>query len=276
MNKTLQTQLNPPLVYALKLRFLGVLCDGVAVNRSARHKPTTLRLVHRRFLRQRTTSRGHSIGIQVSTLPRNLKDSIAPYARLALAAAGTLKGSQLRAARYELWRASASSVLGTLNVIHRSLAYRARRRALEYLQRVLQSRSGNWRLPCRLIRVSLPWLGHGQAVGASRAAVAKFFLTAKEAYSGALPLLDPRSFRAQLCWTSSPSLGSLMRTSQRWRVKQHHATWPCTCAHRDASWPRVRCPVTGMLHVCAGQEEIPWPTELTWIARWSARTRVRP
>ena len=106
--------------------------------------------------------------------------------------------------------------------------------------------------------------------------MARFFLILNGEYNGALPMLDPRSFRAQICWTSPKSLGDLICTSPKWRKRQHRPTWPCTCSHLDASWPRGRCPVTGGLHVCAGQEEIPWPARFAWISSWSARTRIRP
>ena len=137
MNNTLQTQLNPPRVYALKERFMGASANDKVVSRCFHPKPTMLRLAHRRFLRQRLPVRKHRIGSQALQTPRNLNDLAMPFARLALAASGALKADQRRTARDELWRANASTVLGTSNVIRRSLTGRGRRRALDFLRNIL-------------------------------------------------------------------------------------------------------------------------------------------
>ena len=118
--------------------------------------------------------------------------------------------------------------------------------------------------------------GERSVTQAVRVATNTFFRALHCEYSGALPCLDPRTFTARICWTSAPSIADIVCTSRHWRLQQHWSSWPCTCSVFAPSWPRVRCPITGVQHVCARQEEIPWPTNLAWLASWSCRTRIRP
>ena len=107
----------------------------------------TVKVTHQRLMRQHTQSRNHGIGSQATQTPRNLNDSAAPFARLTLATIGALKSEQGLAARNELWDAPAATILGTLNVIRRSMSCRSRRRGPDYLLGILESRNGNWCRP---------------------------------------------------------------------------------------------------------------------------------
>ena len=73
--KTLQTQLNPPLVYGLKIKFLGTSFGSAPVVKAFQRFSETLRLSTKRGFqsqRNRGSHRYPRIGLQVRTTPHNL------------------------------------------------------------------------------------------------------------------------------------------------------------------------------------------------------------
>ena len=264
---------DPPLVYSPKLRYLNINSDTQLINRYTTHGHIVSNIRTRAFIRQRARTTlqprlGSYIDIRASTSPRNLQPHRSLHAKLALGAAGKLKSVQRNESRSELWRADARTLLGTWHVIRRSPSCQHRRRTMDMLRSILRSRRGHWHLSYGPVRIKIPWIGPGDVIKTTRTATNDFFKTLHNEYSGALPLLYPRTFSARICWISASSIADIICTSQLWRKKQHWSTWPCTCLSLAVSWPRVRCPRTGMLHVCGGQEEIPWPSTVTWMCSW--------
>ena len=147
---------------------------------------------------------------------------------------------------------------------------------MDMIGRILRSRGSQWQQPLTSARIKLPWAGQGTARIAVMSAVRKFMISLRGISSGPLPLFDTRTFRVRLDWTAARSLGSILRTAGAWANRQHERAWPCVCAARGAEWPRARSAADGSYHICASQEEVPWPSQHRWVATWSCKTKMRP
>lgn len=272
--RTLQTQLNPPLVYALLSRVLGVDWGIARGGKDFRIPPDVIQCTSSRpFRSARLKSRLTRPCAQIRVTPRPLKQEHSVSSQLALAAAGMLQCQP--AVTQELWRADRSGLFRVWQSIVRYFSGHRRTRALSTIRRICSSRTGLWELPLTRLNVVLPWLGSGSPRLLLHSALRRFMRTLLGVYDGAFPLFELKQLRIRLSWSSSPSLGSILATSAKWAKRQHWSEWPCVCAALGPHWPRARSP-DGTLHVCADLSEVPWPQEHAWVAQWSCKTRLRP
>ena len=239
MIRTLQMQLNPPLVYALKQKFFGISFDSIRVTRANACLRESLRLGSKRGFRSQRTHgslRTSRIATQINSTPRNLQPPRSTASRLSLASAHLLKGIERRDAIIELWHADTRMLLNVIHIAQRSLTPDPRRRALGLVAKVLKSRRVQWQLPLTRVLLRLPWLGTLTATPIARQCIRRYMQVLGGAYSGALPLFDPRSFIIRLVWVSPPSLGDIVSTAKRWVRKLDEDSWPCMCSHFDNTW----------------------------------------
>ena len=279
MINTMQMQLNPPLVYHLRAKLLGVAFENVRVSKACSFGKDSLQAGPRRgFKRQREPGDGYlsRVHLQLRVTPRNLHPDRTAAGQLAHAAIRALPGPEGKQAMRELWCADATLLFNVVHVAQRSLSLHVRARLLHLIQKIAKSRRLKWELPLARFFFRVPWLGGGTARSVARARLRSFMNELGQEYRGIWSLFDTRSLRIGIAWTSSLSLGEACCSAKDWNARLHENAWPCVCADYGPEWPRARNLDDGTMHVCAGQEEVPWPTELQCISSWSCRTRLRP
>ena len=274
--RTMQCQLNPPLVYGLLTKFLGISWGVRTGGNAVQFKPELIRISRGRPLCcKRALVHRPAAGKQLSIVPRACNDSQCAVSQLAVAAAGLLK-EQAAKPTYELWHADGSTLLQVWRFVVKYFAGHRRTRALKLLHRICASRTGSWLLPVTEINISMPWLGDGPPRLAMHSILRRFMRTLNSHYSGVFPMFELSKLRIKLSWSSSLSLGDILSSSKRWAKRHHLDVWPCACHNFGQEWPRARSALDGPMHVCAGSSEIPWPADHAWVKTWSCGTRLRP
>ena len=168
-------------------------------------------------------------------------------------------------ARADTFHLSANDFLYVLNRVN-SAKEGGRVRAREWLRRVADSRNPPWKLPRRVLQISVPWLGQTSFRTAVRKHAIEIMDILESADPRPLPRIDLPHPRLQVSWRRSGRVQDLVRTAPAYRDSQHSIeAFPCVCQNLPDSWPRTPCVHDGLRHVCCSQSEAPWPVELEWF-----------
>lgn len=199
MIRTLQMQLNPPLVYGLWQKFCGWAPWADSICTAMRHAPVTVRC--RRGPSRPGRRRRRPVYSPRASVQACLHHPVPAHlgaARPALAAAGYLPDAEAAVAIRELWRADACTLTQVFSYLVRKSERHHRARGLQLFRKIIRSRTGRWQLPWVAIRIALPWLGAGPPKQAAVAATRSFLRALRQAYSGVSPLFDARKFKVVL------------------------------------------------------------------------------